>query len=204
MGAMGRNGTRPEVCARWRMGLLNHEHAACIHHAMNHSVTELLPTSKSRLPEPKVGLAFLVSQVGGYAVNAFAAHLQPLDLTPHHVGILRLLALKPEKLVQTELASRLGVLPSRLVVLLDEMASRGLLVREANPDDRRSNVLRITSAGVQAFGRIEEATARLEHELFAGLSSTNRSELTRILTQLADQLGLKPGVHPSYRNLSEG
>jgi DNA-binding MarR family transcriptional regulator len=136
------------------------------------------------------------------AAYSFAVHLEPLDLTPQHVGILRLLALKPTNLTQTELASRLGVLPSRLVVLLDEIAQRGLLKREPNPGDRRSNVLRMTPAGARAFDAVEEVTAKLDEEMFAGLSVARCKALTGILRDLVDQLGL--GVNPSSGNQKDG
>ena len=38
---------------------------------------------------------------------------------------------------QQELASRLGMVPSRLVALLDELEARGFLERRNNADDRR-------------------------------------------------------------------
>jgi DNA-binding MarR family transcriptional regulator len=160
-------------------------------------------SENTALQHPRVGLAFLVSQLGAYAAHAFARHLEPLDLTPQHVGILRLLAMKPQQLTQTELASRLGVQPSRLVVLLDEIEKRGLLTREPNPDDRRSNFLRATAAGLKKFKAAESATLTLEEEMFADLSAAKRAGLIQTLEQLTRRLGLLPGSHPAYRNHRE-
>ena len=47
-----------------------------------------------------------------------------LDLTPPHAGILRALT-SSGGVSQQALAGRLGVLPSRLVALVDELESRG-------------------------------------------------------------------------------
>ena len=65
----------------------------------------------------------MVSQVGAHAAQTFGRDLVPLELTPQHVGILRLLATSDEPLTQRDLAERLRVLPSRLVALLDALAS---------------------------------------------------------------------------------
>ncbi|MEZ4697334.1 MAG: MarR family transcriptional regulator [Rhodothermales bacterium] len=151
-------------------------------------------------PEVKVGLSFLVSQVGAYAANTFSDLLRTIDLTPQHVGILRILASKPHELTQTALANRLSVLPSRLVALLDEIEARGLLERKPNEEDRRSKVLRITKKGEKTFLRAEMITRTLETQLFSTLSETERAKLSATMKKLADNLGLAPGVHPAYRN----
>src|SRR6516164_11111055 len=90
--------------------------------------------------------SFLLAQVGAHAASQFAQRLGKLQLAPRHAGILRILNSTPA-ITQQTLAATLGMVPSQLVVLLDEMEERELIERRANPDDRRSHALHITEKG---------------------------------------------------------
>src|SRR5262245_23971767 len=107
----------------------------------------------------KSGPAFLLAQIGAHAAARFAERLAPLDLTPPDAGILRILGSEPE-ITQRALADRLGIFPSRLVLLLDDLSSRGLVERHASSNDRRSHALRLTPKGT---GQLE-AIARIARE----------------------------------------
>ena len=109
----------------------------------------------------------------------------------------RILAGRPA-ITQQALATALGALPSRLVALIDELESRGLLERRPHESDRRSYALHLTEAGkstLQAIGRIAR-----EHQqtLLAGLSEDEKRQLATLLQRIADQQGLTRGVHPGY------
>ena len=102
--------------------------------------------------DPTVGLAFLLSQVGAHAAAVFADRLAPLNLTPPHAGILRVIR-QANGLSQQALGEKLGMFPSRLVALLDELEQRGLVERRDNPADRRSYALHLTRAGASHASR---------------------------------------------------
>jgi DNA-binding MarR family transcriptional regulator len=110
---------------------------------------------------------------------------------------LRILAATPG-ITQQVLANALGSLPSRLVALVDELESKGLVERQANESDRRRNALHLTEQGIstlQAIGRIGR-----DHQkaLLAALSEQEQGQLAVLLARVADQQGLKKGVHPGY------
>src|SRR5262245_23924430 len=92
--------------------------------------------SMSSAPRHPRSTAFLLAQVGAHAATQFAERLAPLELTPAHAGILRLIRTS-SGMSQQALSSMLGVLPSRLVVLVDELEDRGLVERRDSPEDRR-------------------------------------------------------------------
>src|SRR6478735_6440506 len=98
-----------------------------------------MPRSRAtpRSPDPAAGLAFLLSQVGAHSAARFAERLDPLGLKPYHAGILRAIR-EADGLSQQSLGERLGMYPSRLVALLDDLERRGLVERRDNPADRRS------------------------------------------------------------------
>jgi DNA-binding MarR family transcriptional regulator len=149
---------------------------------------------------PRVGLAFLVSQVGAHAAGAFAEALTALDLRPMHAGILRILA-TGQPFTQRSLSARLGVLPSQLVGLIDALERRSLVERRRDAADRRNNHLSLTSAGLAAHHEIERLTVSLEQDLFATLSPAERATLLDLVSRVAAQRGLVAGVHPAWRSL---
>ncbi len=146
------------------------------------------------------GTAFLLAQIGAHAALRFAKRLSPLGLTPADAGILRILASEPE-MTQRALANRLGIFPSRLVLLLDSLAGRGLLERRARPNDRRAHSLRLTSRGLAELEAIGRVAREHQEHLCAGLSDAERARLQELLEKIAEQQNLRPGVHPGYARI---
>ena len=97
-------------------------------------------------PRGSAAPAFLLAQVGSHAATKFAERLRPLGLSPAHAGILRILDASPA-ITQQALASALGSPPSRLVALVDELESKGLIERQENEADRRRYALLLTAKG---------------------------------------------------------
>jgi DNA-binding MarR family transcriptional regulator len=144
--------------------------------------------------------AFLIAQLGSFAATRFAARLAPLDLTPAHAGILRILHFTPA-MTQQALATRLGMVPSRLVTLLDDLESRNLIERGKNQDDRRRHALTLTAEGHTALQAIGEVAREHQRSLLAVLSPEEQRQLAALLQRVADGQGLTPGVHPGYKTL---
>jgi DNA-binding MarR family transcriptional regulator len=148
-------------------------------------------------PQRRSSPAFLLAQVGAHAASKFGERLAGINLTPPHAGILRILAATPA-ITQQALASALGSVPSRLVALVDELESKGLVERQTNESDRRRNALHLTGQGraaLQAIGRIAR-----DHQqaLLAALSEKEQGQLSVLLQRVADEQGLRKGVHPGY------
>ena len=144
------------------------------------------------------GPAFLLAQVGAHAASKFAERIGALGLTPPDAGILRMLRLTAG-LSQQELAAKLGIHPSRLVALLDELERKELVERKSNPDDRRQYSLRLTEKGATRLEEIGHVAQQHQEALCAGLSLEERDKLAELLRKIADQQGLTPMVHPGYR-----
>jgi DNA-binding MarR family transcriptional regulator len=146
------------------------------------------------------GPAFLLAQVGAHAASKFGERIATIGLTPPHAGIFRLLAVT-QGISQQDLSTRLGIHPSRLVAILDELESRGLLERKPNPEDRRQYALHLTAKGRDTFARIGQIARRHQDALCASLTEEEREKLAELLRKIADEQGLTPGVHPGYRRL---
>ena len=145
-------------------------------------------------------LAFLIAQVGGHAAAQFAERLAVLRLTPPDAGILRLLSIGAG-ISQQELSGRLGIHPSRLVAILDELERRGFVQRKPNAGDRRQYALHLTEDGKRALVEIGQIGRQHQEALCAALSQAERETLTELLQKIAEEQGLTPGVHPGYRRM---
>ena len=149
---------------------------------------------------PRIGVAFLLAQLGAHAAEKFSLALSEQGLTPALVGILRLLQAEPGP-SQQQLAERLGMVPSRIVGYVDELESRGWIARSRDTVDRRVNVLTVTNAGREAFKSIATISRDHERRITAGLDAAEHATLRELLSKLAAGQELTPGVHPGYRHL---
>ena len=160
--------------------------------------------ARRRVPkgDPVAGnaLAFLLSQVGAHSAARFAERLTPLQVAPAHTGILRVLR-QADGLSQQALGERLGVFPSRIVGLLDDLEERELVERRQSPTDRRSYALYLTDKGREMVQQIDRVSSEHQDALCAALAEPERAQLAELLQRIADEQGLTPGVHPGYRAL---
>jgi DNA-binding MarR family transcriptional regulator len=129
--------------------------------------------------------------------------LEPLGFTPAHAGIFRIIAAIPG-LSQQELAAKLGMYASRLVAVIDDLEKRGLIERQPSNTDRRLYALHLTKSGKEQLSAIGAIAREHGRDLLDALSDEERSTLTALLERVANKKGLQEGVHPGYRNLSDG
>ena len=145
-------------------------------------------------------LPFLLAQVGAHAAMKYGEKLASLQLTPADSGILWMLNMS-SGISQQELSARLGLHPSRLVAILDELEGRGLVERKQNADDRRQYALHLTNKGKETLSEIGRISRAHKERLCASLSSTEQERLAGMLNRIAEEQGLKPGVHPGYQRM---
>jgi DNA-binding MarR family transcriptional regulator len=152
------------------------------------------------LPKKRGNPSFLLAQVGGHAASQFAKRLTALNLTPPDAGILRLLDINAG-VSQQELSGKLGIHPSRLVAILDELERRGFVQRKPNANDRRQYALHLTDDGRKTLDEIGLIGREHGEALCAALNDEERATLSELLQKIAGEQGLTPGVHPGYRQL---
>lgn len=162
-----------------------------------------MASSRAQGPTRPGRVAFLVAQVGGLAAMRFAERLAPLQLDPPQAGLLRAVGAEPGR-SQQSVAAQLGLVPSRLVSLVDELEERGLVQRRRNPRDRRHHALHLTTLGEERLADIGRVATTHGEDFLAPLTDRERATLERLLDRLANHHGLAPGVHPGYRALGKG
>lgn len=154
-------------------------------------------SAHSNKPPPD-GTAFLLSQIGAHAAAKFARRLAPLKLASPHAGILRIIFLEPS-ISQQKLAKMLGMFPSRLVLVLDEMEKLGLVERKPSVSDRRTYALHLTAKGKTTFEKIGRIAREHEQELCSALTPKEQQTLASLLARIFRHQHLTPGVHPGFR-----
>jgi DNA-binding MarR family transcriptional regulator len=158
------------------------------------------PQAVAPVPQPASGVAFLLVQLGFEVARLFGERLKPLGLEQRQAGVLMRLA-EDDGRSQQAIAELMGINPTRMVFLTDELESLGLVERRRNPADRRSHALYLTEAGTAMLARVREVTRAHEETITAGLSDAERGQLTALLRRLARDQGLAgqslPGAVPA-------
>src|SRR5215469_4202246 len=98
------------------------------------------------------GAAFLLAQLGAHAADRFAGRIEILGISPPHAGILRMIGAEPSH-HQLSLGRKLGVFPSRMVILIDQLVDKGLVERKRSETDRRQSMLALTKKGAHLLER---------------------------------------------------
>jgi DNA-binding MarR family transcriptional regulator len=139
--------------------------------------------------QPESGVAFLLVQLGFHLARVFGERLEPLGLEQRHAGVLVRLA-ENDGRSQQAIAEVLGVNPTRMVFLTDELEKLGLVERRRNPADRRSHALYLTEAGTAMLARVREVTRAHEAAITASLTGAERDQLAALLQRVASDQGL--------------
>ena len=160
-----------------------------------------MPAEKQKAPENPIharrALGLLLSQLGTHAALSFGRKIAGFGISPPHLGMLRWIHANGGK-NQRELASHLGVVPSRLVVLLDELETKGLVARERSLQDRRSQQLQLTRKGTQLLEKVERIATAHDADLGSSLTAPERETLIDLCAKLAANRSLTPDGHPGY------
>lgn len=112
--------------------------------------------------------------------GAAEAELVAFRLRPRHVIGLTVLRDSGEQ-SQADLAEALGIDPTNVVALLNELESEGFVERRRSPADRRRHTVVLTPRGARRLTEIECALAGLEHRMFSALDSDEQATLHRLL-----------------------
>jgi len=159
------------------------------------------PTPEASQPAGVIGTGFLLSSLGAHASAQFAARVQPLGLTPPHVGLLWAITSNPGR-SQQALADEFGMPPSRMVAFIDELEEKGLVERRRHERDRRVHSLYLTKGGEKTMRLLADVGRAAEEALVGSLGDAERRQLSELLRRVAESQQLTPGVHPGYRRMA--
>ena len=118
--------------------------------------------------------------------------LAPLGLTPGQGRALGVIARAGDGIRMADLAGRLDIVPRSATSVVDGLEEQGLVLRRADPGDRRSMLVSLTEAGRLLVSRIDEARRGAAEEMFGTLPAAEREQLLAVLLRL-DACGKHPG-----------
>jgi DNA-binding MarR family transcriptional regulator len=114
-----------------------------------------------------------------------AEALTSLDLTPALFALLNVLGAR-DGAIQQELSTLMGIDPSTMVSLIDELETNGFAARRRHPKDRRAWEVTITPAGRRALKRARAMAQQVEDDVLGGLSASERRRLMALLQRALD------------------
>jgi DNA-binding MarR family transcriptional regulator len=140
-------------------------------------------------PDGDDDIAYLLVQLGFHVARRFSERLAPLGLEPRQFGMLTRLAAN-EGRSQQAIGELIGLNPTRMVFLVDELEKQGLVERRRNLDDRRSYALYLTDQGRAKLSEAQRVSTDHDREIGGSLTGGQRRELAALLRQVAGEQGI--------------
>jgi DNA-binding MarR family transcriptional regulator len=109
-----------------------------------------------------------------------AATLRTIGLTPALFALLNYLQAH-EGAIQQQVGTAMGIDPSTMVSLVDELERAGLARRRPHAEDRRAREVLVTAKGLEALRRARVLAEEVEDEVLRGLSPVERRRLVALL-----------------------
>lgn len=128
---------------------------------------------------------FAVLHAASALESRVEARLADVGLSLPKLAALHQLSQAGESLPLGQLADRLACVKSNVTQLVDRLEADGLVIRAADPNDRRSRLAVITDNGKTAYARGTQIQQQAEREIFGALSTEESSALHALLAKLA-------------------
>lgn len=110
--------------------------------------------------------------------------LKPLKLTQTHWITLHNIYQLPPDQSQIQLAKAIGIEQPSLVRTLDQLESKGLIIRNVCSNDRRAKRITLTDAAEPVISKVNNVINITRHEIFNGFSYEEIQKLNDILSKL--------------------
>ncbi len=111
--------------------------------------------------------------------------LDGVGLRRHHYALLAALD-EAGPASQADLGRRTTIDRSDMVAAVNDLAGHGFVVRRADPNDGRRNVVTITPAGRRQLTKLDRALGRAQDEVLRALSPKERAQLVGLLARVVD------------------
>lgn len=117
------------------------------------------------------------------AVAIFLQETETTGITPVQYAALQTVANTPG-LDQRTLARSIGFDTSTIAGVIDRLEGRGLMQRNASPEDRRVRLLTLTDEGQRLLATVLPGMQRAQARMLAPLPEAERAEFMRMLRTL--------------------
>jgi DNA-binding MarR family transcriptional regulator len=127
---------------------------------------------------------FLLARAAGRSIRSLNRALEPFDMRSRHYTVL-MAAAEHGGLSQREIGGLLGIDPSAVVALVDDLQRVGYVRRDPHPEDRRTRLVVVTDAGRDVLARASGLAAQVHDKILAPLSPDERALLITLLRRIA-------------------
>lgn len=134
-------------------------------------------------PPPIVGSSgYLLYKAGVHLQKELDEAFSGVGLTAREFLVLSFAATQP--LSQQDIARRLGIDPTLIVWVVDELEGRDLLRRDRDPTDRRRYLLTVTPKGEAVLADAQHAAEAAVGVFLEPLTARQRNQLESLLVTL--------------------
>jgi DNA-binding MarR family transcriptional regulator len=143
-------------------------------------------------------LSWLLTQAHFNLVSEIAAAFEPLGVSNRGYHVLA--TADSGEFTQKELAERIGLDKTTMVVTVDELEKAGLAERRPSGTDRRARVISVTRAGERKIREGQEIVDRIQGDVLTSLPAKERKIFLEALGALVkDRLSEPAECSPPLR-----
>lgn len=135
-------------------------------------------------------LGYWLRYVSNHVSQAFARKVEAHGVTVAEWVLMRQL-LDEEALAPSCLAERMGMTRGAISKLAERLIAKSMLVRAADPEDGRAQMLSLTPIGRGLVPELAALADANDAEFFDHLAPKDRAALLRILREIVEKRGLK-------------
>ncbi len=125
----------------------------------------------------------LLARASGNALRTANAALEPFGLRARHYATVKIAA-EGGGVPQRQIGAVLGLDPSAVVALVDDLESLGMVQRQPDPDDRRTRLVSPTPAGLAMLDNLSPVVERVQETATAPLSGRDRETFVALLRRV--------------------
>ncbi|MDQ3697526.1 MAG: MarR family transcriptional regulator [Gemmatimonadota bacterium] len=116
--------------------------------------------------------------------------IEPYGITGQQYNVLRILrGAEADGLPTLTIAERMLERAPGITRMIDRLETKGLVVRERRPDDRRCVYCRITGKGLELLKRLDRPVEEADRAVFAALAPRELGHLMTLLARVPTRRG---------------
>ena len=133
--------------------------------------------------EPDAPLGYVINKAALMLKNELGRRFKPYDITVEQWRLLNRLW-ERDGLTQKELAEQIFKDQPNTTRILDKLQKKGIIRREASPDDRRAFIVNLTDEGRILRERLLPIASKTGEDVFMGVSSEEQRLLKGLLNKI--------------------
>lgn len=142
----------------------------------------LLPEEVDQSSPLSTNLAWLLSQAAHAMVSEMTAGFEDLGISPR--GHCVLTTASTGEFTQKELADKIGLDKTTMVVTIDFLEKKGYALRTPSKSDRRARVISVTESGREIAQQGQGILAGIQADVLASVPDDGREQFMETLSEL--------------------